>query len=260
MQLRRPKKSELLSTTSFGTWITIPHPAVAELLARAGFDWLNIDLEHSAISLESAAELIRTIDLAGLRAFVRVGSHDPNVIKRVMDAGAHGIIASTVNTPEQAAAIVGAVRYPGIGTRGVGLSRAQGYGDEFDTYYEWVNKESIVFVQIEHIEAVRNLRAILEVPGVDGFVIGPYDLSASLGAPGDFHHSKMKEALLEVKSVQEKLNSVAGVHIVHPNPKDALQKIQEGYRFIGFGVDFLFLQNSAREALKELKSKITTSI
>jgi len=253
MRLQRPKKNELLSRTSFGTWITIPHPAVAELLARAGFDWLNIDLEHSAITLESAAELIRTIDLAGLRAFVRVGSHDPNVIKRVMDAGAHGVIVSTVNTPQEAEANVSAVRYPPAGTRSVGLSRAQGYGNEFDTYYEWVNNESIVFVQIEHIEAVRNLEAILQVPGVDGFVIGPYDLSASLGVPGDFHHPKMKDALLEVKSVHKNLNSVAGVHIVHPNPKDALQKIEEGYRFIGFGVDFLFLQNSARTALDQLK-------
>ena len=96
---------------------------------RTGFDWLTVDLEHSAITLESAAE--------------------------------------------QAAAIVAAVKYPPIGTRGVGLSRAQGYADEFEEHYRWLNEESLVFVQIEHIEAVRNIDAILRVPGVDGFFIGP---------------------------------------------------------------------------------------
>ncbi len=255
MQRHRPQKSELLRKTSFGSWITIPHPAVAELLARAGFDWLNIDMEHSAISLESAAELIRTIDLAGVRPFVRVGSHDTNVIKRVMDAGAHGLIASTVNTPEQAAGIVAAVRYPPAGARGVGLSRAQGYGDEFDAYYQWLNEESIVIVQIEHIHAVKNLKAILQVPGVDGFLIGPYDLSASLGVPGKFTHPKMLEALAEVKCVQKETKTVAGVHIVQPVVNDALQKIEDGYRFIGFGVDFLFLLNSARTGLDTIRKR-----
>ncbi len=253
MRVHRPRKKDLLSRTSFGSWITVPHPAIAELLARAGFDWLNIDLEHSAISLETAAEMIRTIDHAGLRPFVRVGSHDPNVIKRVMDAGAHGIIASTVNTVEEASRIVAAVRYPPLGSRGVGLSRAQGYGDEFDDYYQWLNQESIVIVQIEHIEAVKNLEAILQVSGVDGFLIGPYDLSASLGVPGKFTHPKMAEALEEVKRIREKTKAVAGVHIVQPVVDDALQKIREGYRLIGFGVDFLFLLKSAREGLDAIR-------
>src|SRR5260370_36605758 len=253
MRVHRPRKKDLSSRTSFGSWITVPHPAIAELLARAGFDWLNIDLEHSAISLETAAEMIRTIDHAGLRPFVRVGSHDPNVIKRVMDAGAHGIIASTVNTVEEASRIVAAVRYPPLGSRGVGLSRAQGYGDEFDDYYQWLNQESIVIVQIEHIEAVKNLEAILQVSGVDGFLIGPYDLSASLGVPGKFTHPKMAEALEEGKRIPEKTKTVAGVHIVQPVVDDALQKIREGYRLIGFGVDFLFLLKSAREGLVAIR-------
>ena len=253
MKLRRPKKAELLNRCSFGSWITLPHPSVAELLVRAGFDWLTVDLEHSAITLESAAELIRVIDLAGISPFVRVGSHDANVIKRVMDAGAHGIIASTVNTPEQAAAIVAAVKYPPVGTRGVGLSRAQGFADEFEEHYRWLNGESIVLVQIEHIEAVRNLEAILRVPGVDGFFIGPYDLSASLGIPGDFAHPKMVAALAEVQRVKSLVPTVAGVHVVQPVPAEARRKMQDGYRFIAFGIDYLFLLNHARSGLEDLR-------
>ena len=253
MKLRRPKKADLLSRCSFGSWITIPHPSVAELLVRAGFDWLTVDLEHSAITLESAAELIRTIDLAGISPMVRVGSHDANVIKRVMDAGAHGIIASTVNTAEQAAAIVAAVKYPPVGTRGVGLSRAQGYADEFEEHYRWLNEESIVFVQIEHIEAVRNIDAILGVPGVDGFFIGPYDLSASLGIPGKFNDPKMIEALATVRSAKEKIGTVAGVHVVQPIAADVHQKIADGYGFIAFGIDYLFMLNHARSSLEAVR-------
>ena len=253
MKLRRPRKNELLARCSFGSWITIPHPSVAELLVRAGFDWLTVDLEHSAITLESAAELIRTIDLAGLSPFVRVGSHDANVIKRVMDAGAHGIIASTVNTPEQAAAIVAAVKYPPVGTRGVGLSRAQGYADEFDDHYRWLNEESIVFVQIEHIEAVRNIDAILRVPGVDGFFIGPYDLSASLGIPGNLTHPKMVAALAEVQRARESAGTVGGVHVVQPVSADVRQKMADGYRFIAYGIDYLFMLNHARQGLAEIR-------
>ena len=253
MLLQRPRKSDILSRVSLGTWITIPHPSVAELMVRAGFEWVTVDLEHSPIGLESAAELIRTIDLAGARPFVRVGSHDANVIKRVMDAGAQGVIASTVNTPEQAEAIVSAVKYPPIGTRGVGLSRAQGYAEEFESHYRWLNEESIVFVQIEHIDAVRNLEPILRTPGVDGFFIGPYDLSASLGIPGDFTHKKMVEALEEVRRVQNLVPTVAGVHVVQPVPADVDGKISAGYRFIAFGIDYLFLLNNAKEKLGELK-------
>jgi 2-keto-3-deoxy-L-rhamnonate aldolase RhmA len=255
MLLSRPTKSELLSRVSFGTWITIPNPAIAELMVRAGFEWVTVDLEHSPIGIESAAELIRTIDLAGARPFVRVGSHDANVIKRVMDAGAHGVIASTVNTPDQAAAIVAAVKYPPLGTRGVGLSRAQGYADEFETHYRWLNEESIVFVQIEHIDAVGNLEGILRTPGVDGFFIGPYDLSASLGIPGELTHPKMQEALAEVSRVQGLVSTVAGVHVVQPNPEDAKQKISNGYRFIAFGIDYLFMLNHARDALRDCREQ-----
>ena len=253
MKLRRPKKADLLNRCSFGSWITIPHPSVAELLVRAGFDWLTVDLEHSAITLESAAELIRTIDLAGVTPMVRVGSHDANVIKRVMDAGAHGIIASTVNTAEQAAAIVAAVKYPPVGTRGVGLSRAQGYADEFEEHYRWLNEESIVFVQIEHIEAVRNIEAILRVPGVDGFFIGPYDLSASLGIPGELNHPKMLEALATVRRAKENIGTVAGVHVVQPLAADVRRKMEEGYRFIAFGIDYLFMLKTARSSLEEIR-------
>lgn len=255
MKTSLPEKTKLLAKTSFGTWLTIPHPSVGELAARAGFDWAVVDLEHTAIELQTAAEMIRVIDLSGARPLVRVGDHNPNTIKRVMDAGSHGIIASTVNTPEQAESIVKAVKYPPVGHRGVGLSRAQGYGDSFEEHYEWLNTQSIVFVQIEHILAVENLKEILAVPGVDGFFIGPYDLSASLGVPGQFNHPRMLDALERVKDVRERTRSVPGVHVVKPVPGDAIARAQEGFRFIAYGIDFLLLLNGMRQGLEEIKGE-----
>lgn len=255
MKLQRPDKTQFFSRPRIGTWITIPHPSVAEILVRAGFDWLCVDLEHSAVGLESCAELVRVADLAGAMAFVRVGTHDPNLLKRVMDAGTHGVIVSTVNTPEQAEAVVSAVKYPPLGRRGVGLSRAQGYNDEFEDHYTWVNEQSIVIVQIEHIEAVRHLEGILRTPGVDGFFIGPYDLSASMGIPGDFRHPEFVTALAEIARVREAVpRVVAGCHVVETCPQEARQRLTEGWQFLAYGIDFLFLKNKAREGLAEILS------
>lgn len=256
MKLQRPTKASLLEKFTIGTWITIPDPAIPELLAKAGFDWFTIDLEHSPTSLESAAALIRVSDLLGIRCFVRVGDHNANVIKRLMDAGAHGIIASTVNTPQEAAAVVAAVKYPPKGTRGVGLSRAQGYAQEFDIHYRWLNEESVVIVQIEHIQAVRNLKEILDVPGVDGFFVGPYDLSASLGIPGQFEHPLMKEALATIDRIRAAAKVLAGIHVVQTEPEKVKLRHSEGYRFVAYGIDFLFLLNKAKEDMERVRSLI----
>jgi len=249
----RPPKEEFLGKLTLGSWLTIPHPSVAEILGRTGFDWLTVDLEHSATSLETAGEMIRVIDLLGLKAMVRVGSHDANVIKRVMDAGAHGIIASTVNTVEEARGIVAAVKYPPVGTRGVGLSRAHGYAQEFERHYDWLNAEALVIVQIEHIDGVGNMEEIMNVPGVDGFFIGPFDLSASLGIPGKFDDPKMLDALAEVRRVKEKTGTLSGIHVVQPNPDDLKQRIEEGFEMIAYGIDYLFMANKAREGLGNIR-------
>lgn len=125
---------------TIGSWITIGHQAVAEIMAGAGFDWLTVDMEHSAITLDIAQQLIQTIDLCGCIPLVRVGENNANLIKRVMDAGAYGVIIPMVNTKEDAERAVDAVKYPPIGKRGVGLARAQKYGLGFEEYKKWLEK------------------------------------------------------------------------------------------------------------------------
>ncbi|WP_406671423.1 aldolase/citrate lyase family protein [Methanolobus sp. ZRKC4] len=242
------------NTLTIGSWITLGHPAIAEIMAQSGFDWLTVDMEHSAITLTEAQQLIQVIELSGCVPLVRVGSNDPNLIKRVMDAGSHGVIVPMVNSAKDAEAAVKAVKYPPVGTRGVGLARAQGYGVDFENYKEWVEKESIVIVQIEHIDAVNNIEEILLTEGVDGFIIGPYDLSGSLGMPGDFNEPEVCEALEIVKKAAKKINIISGFHVVPPEPSQLKDKIGEGYRFLAYSLDSLFLAETCRSDLEKIRN------
>ena len=145
---------------TIGSWITLGNTGVAEIMANVGFDWLVVDLEHSTISIDIAGELIRVIDLSGVPALVRLTSNQPDQIKRVMDAGAHGIIVPMVNEIGDAKKALEAIHYAPKGTRGVGLGRAQGYGEQFSDYLKWQEDGPVVIVQIEHMDALPHLEAI----------------------------------------------------------------------------------------------------
>ena len=248
--LKSKLKNEKLS---IGSWITLGDNSVAEIMARSGFDWLAVDMEHSAITLDKCQDLVRVIELSSVVPLVRVGENNPNLIKRVMDTGAHGVIVPMINTKNDAQKAVNAVKYPPHGKRGVGLTRAQGYGLEFEKYRDWVNEESIVIVQIEHIDAVNNLEDILSVSGVDGFIIGPYDLSASLGIPGKFEHKQVQEAFKRVLQISRKLKKSAGFHVISADANEVLKKIEDGYNFIGFSIDMIFLGSKCRQDLQRIK-------
>lgn len=235
-----------------GSWVTIGDESVAEIMAKAGFDWLTIDMEHSAITIDKAQNLIRVIELCGVTPLVRVGENDPMLIKRAMDAGSHGVIVPMVNSGDDAEAAVKAVKYPPTGKRGVGLARAQGYGMDFDKYKKWTDRESIVIVQIEHVEAVDNLESILSVDGVDGFVVGPYDLSGSMGIPGEFDKPEMKAALRKILTVAKHHRVAAGFHSVSPDAAEALKRVKEGYVFVGFSFDALLLGTKVRDEFSRI--------
>jgi 2-keto-3-deoxy-L-rhamnonate aldolase RhmA len=235
-----------------GSWITLSHPAIAEIMAKSGFDWLAVDLEHSVITIREAEELIRIISLCDVTPLVRLTSNNPNQIKRVMDAGSHGIIVPMVNTPEDARNAVNAVKYPPLGKRGVGLARAQGYGATFNEYLEWQKHEPIVIVQIEHIDAVNNLEKIFSVEGIDGYIIGPYDLSGSLGVPGQFEHPSFLAAMEQIKNVASNMNMTGGIHIIEPDTEKLEECIKEGYQFIAYSLDIRMLDVACRNGLKSV--------
>jgi len=157
---------------------------------------------------------------------------------------------------EEAKQAVDFVKYPMIGKRGVGLNRAQKYGTAFDTYKEWVNDEVVIIAQIEHIDAIDNLESILSVTGIDGIIVGPYDLSASMGYPGEYERSDVQAALLKIDEVAKKLNKPLGFHVIDSGHQKILEKINKGYSFLAFSLDFFFLGDKAREEMKLLKSKL----
>lgn len=255
--MKNPLKTKLQNNQlTIGSWITLGSTNIAEIMGKAGFEWLTVDMEHSVITIDVAQKLIQVIDSCDVVPLVRVGENNPNLIKRVMDAGAYGVIVPMVNTREQAEAAVKAVKYPPLGTRGVGLARAQGYGFDFDDYAATVNDESVVIVQVEHIDSVNNLEDILSVKGVDGCIIGPYDLSGSLGVPGNFTHPDVLAALKKVESVCQKMNIPLGMHVIEPDHALVVENVKKGYTFIAFSLDSLFLGTSCREQIKSLNEKM----
>jgi 2-keto-3-deoxy-L-rhamnonate aldolase RhmA len=232
-----------------GSWITLGNPAIAEIMARAGFAWLVVDLEHSVIDISVAADLIRVIDLCGVAPLVRLTSNDPDQIKRVMDAGAHGIVVPMVNTPAEASRAVAATRYGPAGSRGVGLARAQGYGVNFPEYLRWQQDGPVVIVQIEHKNAVERLEDIMKVPGVDGFLIGPYDLSCSMGIPGQFERAEFIATMTRIRDAGQRLGVAAGLHIVEPDLERLAQVIREGFTFVAYSVDTRILDVGVRQGV-----------
>ena len=239
---------------SLGSWITLAHTTIAEIMAKSGFEWLAIDMEHSVIGIQDIEPLIQVIEASGSVPLVRLWSNDPVLAKRVMDAGAYGVIVPMVNSAKDAEKAVKSVKYPPSGERGVGLYRAQGFGIEFEEYWNSINQESLVIVQIEHKQAVENIGEIVSVTGVDGVMIGPYDISSSFGVTGELDHPLVKQAQEKVLSAAKDANIAVGIHVVYTSLEEVKNKVNEGFRFIAYSTDAILLNSKCREAILELKA------
>ncbi len=240
---------------TYGCWVTLAHPLIPEILSHAGFDWLTMDMEHSSIDLADLLPLIISTQANGMVPLVRIGENDPNLIKRVMDAGAYGVIVANIHSAREAQQAIDSVKYPPYGKRGVGLYRAQRYGWGFEAYKKWLAKESVVIIQIEHIDAVNDIEKIFAVEGIDAFLIGPYDLSASMGKPGEFHDKKVEAAIAKVLAAGKHHRIPAGFHAVAFNTQEAIRRRRQGFKFLGFSLDSIILGESAARALKTIKGK-----
>src|SRR3989441_6805903 len=166
---------------SVGTWLSLGNITAARFLARAGFAWLTVDIEHSLVDWETATHMFAAIADGGCIALARVPSNRHDHIKRVLDNGAHGIVVPMVNSRQEALAAVAAAKYPPVGNRSVGGSvHALNFGGTANDYYARANDEILVVLQCEHIEAVRDANEIFSVPGIDAIFVGPNDLAASM--------------------------------------------------------------------------------
>jgi 2-keto-3-deoxy-L-rhamnonate aldolase RhmA len=237
-----------------GSWICTGNSAIAELMSKCGYDFLTIDVEHAPVDMETAFRLLQAIRSGNpfCKAYVRLPGNVYADTKRYLDAGADGVICPMVNTAEDAKSLVNAVKYPPLGQRGVGFCRANDYGLNLQESVANSNDRTFVCVQIEHIDAIRNLESILSVPGVDAAMIGPYDLSASMGITGQFDHPEMVRAIDRMLELCQKHNVLPGIHQVQPDPEMVIFRIKQGYRFIAYSVDITFVSQASKQLFAAL--------
>ena len=236
--------------TLLGPMVTLRSPSVSEILAEIGFDWLFLDGEHGPLETADLLAILQTV-AARTACLVRVPSADETSIKRVLDLGATGIIAPQVNTADQAEQVVRWSRYAPEGARGVGIARAHHYGLRFGEYVESANQQVTVVVQAEHIEAVENIDEIVKVEGIDAVLIGPYDLSASLGKMGQLTDPEVVKAIERVTS--SCLHAGVALGIFGITVESLRPYIEKGYTLITTSVDTILFANAAKHFLSELR-------
>lgn len=253
---RRLKLKRALNTRSkvFGTWTSFSEPQIAELFGLTGADFVGIDIEHGVASLQTCQRIIAASQAYGSLCLPRIASHNPEMIKRLLDSGADGIIAPMVNDGEQAKRLVDWCKFAPNGARSYGVNRAQGYGLDFEEYAERWNDSSVVVAQIESIQAVENIEEILGTDGIDGVMVGPYDMSGSLGIPGQIDHPKIQKATEKVLQAAAACGKACGTQIVPLRPVLAQNKFDEGYTFVVLSSDVFLMA----EWVKEARSLIAT--
>jgi 2-dehydro-3-deoxyglucarate aldolase len=233
-----------------GTMITLATPEVAELMAMVGFDWLFLDAEHGVFE---ARDLQAALQGAGAATpcIVRVSAAAEVPIKKALDIGAAGIIVPQVNSAAQAEQVVRLAKYATAGVRGVGVGRAHGYGLQMAAYLASANERVAVIIQAEHIDAVTNIEAIVQVAGIDAVLIGPYDLSASVGRMGQLDHPDVTQAIDHVTMVCR----AAGVRLgAFGVSAEAIRPyLDRGYTLIVAGVDTMLLGQAAKALLTTIK-------
>jgi len=236
-----------------GTLITLGSTEVAEILANVGFDWLWIEMEHAPSGLARVQQLIQAT--GGLvTCLVRAPWNDLVWIKRILDIGCHGIIIPQIRTATEAREAVSACKYPPSGTRSVGIGRAQGYGMNLQDYIEHADDRLIIVLQTEHIDAANNIESILDVPGFDAVLIGPYDLSASMGLKGQTAHLDVQQAIGRIKDACSDRQIPIGIFAV--DAETARTQIASGSSLIAVGMDTMFLWKSAKQAIGDLRGML----
>lgn len=242
----RLKRGEKL----LGTMVTLASPAAAEILSQIGFDWLFVDGEHGPLDTGDLLGILQAAD-SRTPCIVRVPAGDEVAIKKVLDLGASGVIVPQVNTAQQAADVVRFSRYAPLGARGVGLARAHGYGMRFQEYVEAANEQVAVVVQAEHALAAENIEDIVKVPGIDSVLLGPYDLSASLGHTGKLDHPSVVAAIDHITRTCQAAKIPLGYFGVSAAAVKPF--ITRGYTLIVAGVDTLMLAGGAKRLLSDLQ-------
>ena len=238
---------------SVGTWITLPDPFGAHLMSKTGFEWLTVELEHTPITFETAAQMFALVSANGVVPLARIPVNSVENIKRVLDTGAWGIVVPMVTSRAEAEAVVRAARYRPIGERSIGGAlHAANFATDAATYYSKANEEILVVVMAEHVDAVAAIDEILSVKGIDAVFVGPNDLHASMGLAPTFDSAdkQFNAALAKILAGAKKHGVAAGIHVV--DAAQAQRRIAEGWQFIAVASEAGFMLAKAGEYAKAL--------
>jgi 2-keto-3-deoxy-L-rhamnonate aldolase RhmA len=239
----------------FGTLVVeFRAPAISQILASAGFDFLIIDMEHGSFDMHLVADMIQVARLSNIVPLVRPPSLTPHFLTKALDAGAIGLMLPHVETSSDVMSIVEAVRYPPEGKRGCSLGRAQTdyQSVKLASFIEKMNRETFLLIQIESRLGVENLDDILKVPGVDGILIGPTDLSIDLGIPDQLSNDLFVSTVKKIFAACEAHGIAPGIHANQIEFADYWMK--SGAKIITYSSDYGFLAGSSRKAMEELKA------
>lgn len=251
--MKNPYKA-LLKTgkPAFGLMLTIPSPQLAQVVARAGYDWMMIDREHGPIDMSVCQQMIAASQGTPCAPIVRIREIDPELAKPVLDSGAYGVIFPMVKTAEEAELAVASLRYPPKGVRGIGpIMASVRWGITAAEYLKQANNELMTIVLIEHIEAVRNIKKILAVKGIDVAQIAPFDLSASLGRPGELNHPEVKKAIATAEGAIRRSGIPLGG--LAQTVENAQRMVARGYRAILMTHDVGLIQAASAEMLGPMR-------
>lgn len=231
----------------FAGWVSYAHPSITETFAYAGFDFIAIDMEHSTISLEQAQRIIAASQSMGVPCLPRPVSHSNDWFKPLLDSGADGLLVQMVNTPEEVEKIIDYLKYPPVGCRTYGVNRAQAYGFDFDNYIRHWNEASTLIIQVESIQGVENIDELLDFDEVDGVMVGPYDISGSLGVPGQTSHPLVIEASRKVIDACERFGKSCGTQIADATQASVQALFDLGYTYAILGSDLFVLWKWAEQ-------------
>jgi 2-dehydro-3-deoxyglucarate aldolase/4-hydroxy-2-oxoheptanedioate aldolase len=227
----------------------MPSPDVADILSRVGFDFLWIENEHAPMDALEAQTLIQATG-GRCACLVRIPDKAEVWVKKALDVGCAGIVVPQVRSAEEARQVVEWSLFPPEGRRSVGVARAHGYGMTFQEYVETANEDLVIVLQAEHVEAVEQIDEIVRVEGVDAVLIGPFDLSGSLGVLGQVDHPAVLEAIETIREAGQAAGMPLGIFA--PDAAMARQYLEQGFTLIALAMDAFFLWQGARKALDDL--------
>ena len=245
--IKKFRKDLKQGKTLIGGWIQISNSNIAEIMSNAHYSWIGFDMEHGSFSIGDLPDLFRSVEINNKLALVRLPNKNLEICSQVLDAGCAGVIIPNIKNEIELNLLKKACYLPPYGSRGVGFSRANLFGKNINRQ----NNKPIIIAMIENINSVKHLEKILLVQGLDAILIGPYDLSASMGMTGKFNNSKFKLIIEKIKQLSKKFKVPCGIHVIDPNYKALMKYAKLGYQFLPYSADTVLLSSALKSSFKK---------